>query len=223
MTKNFSYWRVTIGQKQIVAATGLGLALFVLSHMAGNLLMFKSPQAYNEYGHALVSNPLFFLAEGGLIAAFLFHASIAIRLQFINKAARPVAYAASPTGAKATDPVSKTMAIQGMIILVFVLLHLWTFKYGPHYEVDYGKGPIRDLFKLVTEVFQSPGYIAWYSFSLIVLGLHLSHGIKSVLQTFGIHHPAYQNHIKLAAVLYALLVAGGFLSQPIYMFFFYKP
>jgi succinate dehydrogenase / fumarate reductase, cytochrome b subunit len=222
MNHKFCYIKSTIGQKQLVAFTGLGLALFVLSHMLGNLLMFKSAQAYNEYGHALVNNPLIYVAEAGLIAAFVAHAVIAIRLQILNRRARPERYAVSAFGEKATDKASQTMAIQGLIILVFVVLHIRTFKYGPVYSVDYGNGPIRDLHRLIVEVFQAPGYVTWYILALLVLGLHLSHGIKSVLQTFGAHHPSYQLKIKWAACAYAMVVAGGFIAQPIYMFFFYR-
>jgi len=222
MKQKFCFLRSTIGRKQVVAVTGLGLSIFVLTHMAGNLLMFVSAQAYNEYGHALVSNPLFILAELGLLAAFLFHAGVAIRLQVVNRLARPQSYAVSASGEKGTDLVSKTMAVQGLIILVFVVLHLIKFKWGPEYTVDYGKGPIRDLHRLVVEVFSSPGNVGWYILCLVVLGLHLSHGIKSVLQTFGLHHPAYQCKIKVLAVGYAVAVAVGFIAQPVYMFFFYK-
>lgn len=222
MKEKFSFLRSTIGRKQVVALTGGGLSLFVLSHMAGNLLMFVSPQAYNEYGHSLVSNPLFIFAELGLLVAFLFHAAIAIRLQILNRMARPQGYAVSPQGEKGTDPISKTMAIQGLIILAFVVLHLLKFKWGSYYSVDYGKGPIRDLFRLVVEVFAEPGYVVWYILCLLVLGLHLSHGIKSALQTFGLHHPAHQSKIKVLAIGYAIAVAGGFIAQPVYMFFFYQ-
>lgn len=221
MTQRPGYLQSTIGRKQLVGVAALGLSVFVLTHMAGNLFMFLSPQAYNEYGHALVSNKLLIVAEIGLVTIFLAHAIIAMVLAWKNRQARPERYAVSAKGAKGTSTASKTMAIQGTLILVFVVLHLQTFKYGTHYEVDYGNGPIRDLFRLVAEVFQSPGYVVWYVLSMVVLGVHLSHGVKSIVQTLGIHHPNYQNKIKLASYFYATVVALGFISQPIYMFFFY--
>lgn len=222
MKDKIGFFQSTIGRKQIVALAGLGFALFVAGHMAGNLFMFVSPQAYNEYGHAIISNKAIYIIEMVLAAMFLGHAAVAIRLHFLNRSARPQRYAVEAKGYKATNTASKTMAIQGSIILAFVISHLMTFKFGPHYEVDYGNGPIRDLFRLVVEVFQSPGYVFWYCLSMVIIGLHLSHGIKSVVQTFGLHHPKYQCHIKVASVVYAVLVAGGFLSQPLFMFFFYK-
>ncbi|MGE0763209.1 MAG: succinate dehydrogenase cytochrome b subunit [Bdellovibrionales bacterium] len=222
MTQKSGFLQSTIGRKQLVALTGLGISLFVLGHMAGNLLMFVSPQAYNEYGHAIISNKLIYAIELGLAAAFLGHAFVALRLQFLNRGARPQRYAMTPNGEKKPAAASQTMAIQGTILLVFIILHLRTFKYGPYYEVDYGQGPIRDLFRLMAEVFQGPGYVAWYVVAMIVLGLHLSHGIRSLLQTVGVHHPQHQGKIKCLAYGYALLVSIGFISQPIFMLFFYK-
>ncbi len=63
----------------------------------------------------------------------------------------------------------RTLFAQGLILLVFVILHLITFKYGPHYSVNYGSGDIRDLFRLIVEVFQEPGYVAWYLVALFIL------------------------------------------------------
>jgi succinate dehydrogenase / fumarate reductase, cytochrome b subunit len=212
----------TIGRKQVIGVTGLGLSLFVLAHMAGNMLMFVSPQAYNEYGHALVSNPLIYVAEAGLIAFFAGHLLLALKLAWENAVARPQRYAVAASGDKATSLVQKTLWAQGLLILVFVILHLITFKFGTVYMVDYGAGPIRDLHRLMVEVFSIPMYVVWYVVALVVLGLHLSHGLGSTFQTLGLHHPKYQGLIKCLSRGYALIVAGGFLAQPIYIFFFHQ-
>lgn len=217
-----SYWQTTIGQKQLVALTGMGLSLFVFMHMAGNLLMFISPQKYNEYGHGLVSNPLFIFAELGLLAAFLGHVVLAMRMTRKNWKARPEAYTVKANGEKGTDFISKSMWLQGLVIFVFLILHVITFKYGPYYAVNYGSGEIRDLFRVIVEAFKQPLYVAWYIVALLVLGLHLSHGVKSTIQTLGLFQPRYQCLIKVISIGFALAVAGGFIAQPIYVFFFYE-
>src|ERR1044072_4920192 len=79
----------SITRKQFVAITGVGLAVFVLMHMAGNLLIFAGPRAYNEYSHAIVSNPLLYAAELGLVAFFLGHAFYASFLTWKNFKERP--------------------------------------------------------------------------------------------------------------------------------------
>lgn len=212
----------TIGRKQIVGLTGLGLSLFVLVHMAGNMLILVSPQAYNEYGHKLVSNPFIYVAEAGLIGLFLAHISLALRLTVINWGARDTRYAVMSNGEKGTCWIQRTLWAQGLLIAAFVILHLITFKYGAHYSVNYGQGEIRDLHRLVVEAFQQPGYVAWYVVSLIVLGLHLKHGVASAVQSVGIYHPRFRCSLKMLSLIYALIVSLGFISQPIYVYFFYR-
>lgn len=216
------YFCSTIGRKQVIGLTGLGLSLFVLLHVAGNLLMFVSAEAYNMYSYNLLKNPLIYLAELGLLVLFVAHLGLALKISLTNYLARPRKYAMSASGEKATSPVTKSMWIQGAVILVFVVLHLMTFKFGPHYEVTYGDLVVRDLFRLVVEVFEQPGYVVWYLFSLVVLALHLSHGVASSIQTLGIHHPVYTPMVKKISWAFALFILIGFASQPIYVFFFHK-
>jgi len=212
----------TIGGKTLVGLTGLALSLFVLTHMAGNMLIFVGPEAYNKYGHALTSNPLIYVAEAGLVAVFLIHVVKAAFLTKKNWSARSQKYAVSASGDKATSQIQKTLWAQGLVILVFVVLHLLTFKYGNYYEVTYGDESIRDLFRLIVEIFNQPIYVIGYSIALIILGLHLSHGVSSAFQTLGLNHPKYTPLIKSFSLFYAVVVAAGFLSQPIYVYFFHK-
>ncbi len=209
----------TIGRKQLVGVTGLGLSLFLLTHMAANMLILFSAEAYNKYSHALITNPLLPVAELGLVGIFVLHLFLAIRLQIMNWGARDTRYAVMSNGEKGTSWIQRSMWAQGLLILVFAILHLITFKYGTHYSVNYDGVEMRDLHRLVVEVFQEPGYVVWYIVALIVLGLHLSHGVGSSFQTLGIHHPRYQKAIRVFSIAYALIVIGGFLSQPIYVFF----
>jgi succinate dehydrogenase / fumarate reductase cytochrome b subunit len=216
---NTTWTGATIGRKQLIGITGLGLSGFVLMHMAGNLLILVGPKAYNEYSHALISNPLIYAAEAGLLAMFLAHLAFASLISIANLRARGTRYAVMSNGDKGTSWIKRSLWAQGLLILVFTVLHLITFKYGTHYTADYGHGEIRDLHKLVIEVFHQPGYVIWYVVALITLLFHLSHGLASSLQTFGINHPRYECGIKVASWIYALVVGVGFIVQPLYVFF----
>jgi len=210
------------GKKYLVAITGLGLSLFVFGHMLGNLFILVGPEVYNKYGHAIVSNPALYVIEAGLVATFFAHMGLAIKLTWDNWKARPVPYAANSTGEKATRLTTRSMWAQGVLLLVFSIHHLITFKYGPYYEVTYDGQTMRDLHRLILEVFQSPLYVGWYTVCLLALGFHLSHGVSSAIQTLGIYHPRHFGKFKNFGYLYAILVAVGFISQPLYVFFFNK-
>jgi len=198
--------------------TGLVWLGFAAGHMAGNLLLFKSADAYNKYGHFLVTNPAIYLAELVLVVSLLVHFIVAAQLTMKNRAARSSRYAVEPADAKAATLAQKTMIYSGSLVLVFIIYHLVTFKFGPYYSVQVGGVEMRDLHRLVVEVFQNPFYVAWYVVCLVLLGFHLSHGFSSVFQSLGFSHPKWNPLIKKLGLAYALVVAGGFLAQPLYVY-----
>ncbi|MBC7464937.1 MAG: succinate dehydrogenase cytochrome b subunit [Bdellovibrio sp.] len=217
------FLKSTVGRKYIMGLTGLVWMGFVLAHMAGNMLILFSTDAFNAYGHAIVSNkPLLFVAETVLLLTLIVHVTTAISLTIENRAAKKSRYAVQPTGVKSTSWASRNMGFQGSLILCFIILHLITFKYGAHYETTVNGVVMRDLAKLMFEVFTQPGYVIWYVVCLILLMFHLSHGVHSVFQSFGFLERKMQAGLKTFAWIYALIVVGGFLSQPLYVFFIHQ-
>ncbi|MEO5667007.1 MAG: succinate dehydrogenase cytochrome b subunit [Bdellovibrionota bacterium] len=213
-----NFLKSSVAKKFIMGLTGLGLAGFVLAHMSGNLLVFKSPEAYNMYGHMMTHNPAYPLISWGLVAMMVVHAFVGILLTKENKSARSSGYAVQASAAKSVTAASKTMIFSGSILLFFIVSHLATFKYGPHYEITYNGLVVRDLHRLMVECFHSVGFVAWYVVALVILGVHLRHGVSSIFQSLGFNHPRYTPAIKLIGVLYAVVVAAGFISQPIYVY-----
>ncbi len=212
----------SIGRKYIMGLTGAVWAGFVFGHMAGNLLMFVSADAYNAYGHAIVSGGLIYLIEAVLIAALLLHVGCALSLIIDNRRARPQEYAIPAAGAKAATLASRTMAMTGSIILIFVILHLITFKFGPHYRTVVEGVEMRDLYRLMMEVFVQPLYVFWYVICLVLLGFHLRHGVGSIFQSLGLLNNRSQKTIQAVSWIYASVVAVGFLAQPISVFLKWK-
>lgn len=214
------FLKSSVGRKFLVAITGLGLSGFVLTHMAGNMLMFVGPEAYNTYGHKLTSNPLIYIAEAGLLVMFIVHMGLALKLALENKQARNKAPSQQPSNCeKSARFGSRFMALTGILVLAFVVLHLITFKYGPYYPVTYNGVEMRDLHRLIVEKFKSPVYSGWYLFSMAVLFVHLAHGFSAAFQSLGLF--SVRNClIKKLGWLFAFLVAGGFFIQPIYGYFY---
>ncbi len=208
----------SIGKKQTVAVTGLGISLFAFLHVSGNMMMFFSPEMYNIYGHQLVHNPVFPALELLLLAAFLFHIVLAVSLAMENRRARPKDNVSWGTWPKRSSFAARTMIYSGLLLLVFMVLHLQTFKFGHEYTVMTSAGEVRDLYRLLIEKFQNPVYVVWYEISLVVLGIHLSHGIASSFQSLGIMG-VRNPKLRLVAWGFAILVAGGFMAQPLWIYF----
>lgn len=210
----------TVGKKYLMGLSGFVWVAFIFVHMAGNMLILISSDLYNAYGNAIVTNkPLLFLTEAVLIAALLTHVLCAVSLTKGNRAARNSRYAISPNGEKSPSFASQWMAVHGSIILVFIISHLITFKYGAYYETTVHGVVMRDMARLIYEVLHQPVAFSWYLVSLVLLGFHLTHGVRSIFQSFGLLHPAYQPLIQKAGVVYAIVVAGGFVSQAVFVFF----
>lgn len=207
----------SIGLKGLVGLTGLGVSGFSLMHMATNLLIIFNPIAYNKYAHALAVNPFLYPMEAFLASLFLVHLILAIRLYVRNRNVRGGGYAVLPKN-KGTTFAARTMIYSGLLLLVFLVLHLWTFKFGTWYTVTYDGVEMRDLHRLVVEKFQSVPYVAWYIVSLIVLMLHLSHGVVAALQSVGLAS-SLNRKLRCAGWAFALLVTLGFISQPLYVLF----
>lgn len=219
----FRYIFSSVGSKQIIGVAGLGLALFVLVHMLGNLLIFQGARAYNEYSHFLTQNNFILFFEAGLVSIFFIHIVLAVRLHLKNKEARgSVGYEKAPEGQKRTSWTSKTLVHQGAVIFIFIALHIRTFKFGPEYEVFYEGQRMRDIFRLVTEVFQDPLYVYGYTACLLILGFHLAHGISSALRTFGFYTQKLAPPINWVGWIYSAVVTIGFIAQPIYIHYFYR-
>lgn len=219
----FNFLKSTVGRKYLMGLTGLVWMGFIFGHMAGNMLIFLGPDAFNSYGHAIVSNKiLLYGTEFVLVAALLAHVTLAIMLTKQNKSARNNRYAVADHGIKSESWASRNMGFQGSVVLAFIILHLASFKYGPHYTTIVNGVEMRDLHKLVLEVFTKPEYVIWYVISLLLILFHLSHGASSIFQSFGFLERKMQSHIKKGAWIYALVVVCGFLSQPIYVYLFHK-
>jgi succinate dehydrogenase / fumarate reductase cytochrome b subunit len=180
--------------------------------------MYVGGEAFNHYAEALAHNPLLPVAEIGLVALFVIHIILAYRATWINRAARPEGYQVYK-GKGARTPGSRTMAITGTLILAFVIIHVATFKF----DVGGLKGQIpgqpESLFAHVLGWFANPWYAGFYVLAVGGVGLHLSHGVQSAMQTFGVSHPRYTPLIRKAGLAFAFLIFVGFASLPVYFGF----
>jgi succinate dehydrogenase / fumarate reductase cytochrome b subunit len=206
-----------IGRKIVMAVTGLLMIGFLITHMAANLLVVADPHAYNAYSEKLISNPLIYLAEAALLGFFVFHFAVGIVYWRRNRAARPHPYAlktrAGHTSRKSL--ASSTMIFSGLVMLVFVPLHIVTFKFGPWYDVAAEPG-VRDLHRLVVEIFQKPLYVVWYLVALPVLGAHAWHGFGSAFESVGV---SYRPWLAGFGRALAVIITAGFLVVPVYVYF----
>jgi len=205
------FWDSANGKKAVMAVTGAMMFGFVLLHMAGNLQIFEGPDQFNKYAQLLRTLPeALWAARLVLLAAVMAHTVAAIQLALRNRRARPVAY--SKKEAIAATYASRTMYWTGPIVLAFIIYHLLHFTFGVTGVPDFIEG---DVYHNVVNGFQNPIIAAWYVLAMLLLCLHLRHGISSMFQTLGISHPRYTPWLEKAAALLAVVIFVGFISVPL--------
>ena len=217
MTIRRSFLGSLITTKLIVGVTGVLLFAYLILHIAGNLMVFLGPDTFNHYSHALISNPLVVPVEIGLVVVFLIHLFKAIRMTLQNRSARPEPYArkARAGGVSQKSLASSTMILTGLAILIFVPIHVRTFKYGAFYNVG---GGVRDLYRLEAENFSSPLAVAFYVVMMAIVGMHLWHGVPSSFQSLGLNGPRFTPLIRKVGKVSAVLIAGGFIVITLWVF-----
>lgn len=213
------FYEAPIGKKVVMAVTGIILFGYVLGHMLGNLQIFSSnPEQINNYA-AFLHNPAnigpLWAIRLILLASVILHITAAVQLWGQNRAARPVGYVKKDDvpGAYA----ARTMRWSGIILLAFIIFHVLHLTVGaiPNLPVN-ELGPNRpDVRANVIAGFSHPAVAGFYIIAMILLCMHLYHGLYSLFQSLGIAHPRYTPKIKIGAAVFAILVCIGFIAVPV--------
>jgi len=204
------FYASTVGQKAVMAVSGCLLFLFVVSHLIGNLQIYEGPEKINNYSRVLHSMPaLLWSARLVLLGMLALHVWSSIQLALRNHAARTSSYAKKK--AAGSSYASRTMYWSGPIILAFVIYHLLDFTFGT-VNPTFRDG---NVYGNVLASFQVPAISAFYIFAMLLLCLHLYHGLWSMFQSLGVHSPRFTPALKKCTALVAILIAAGNISIPV--------
>ena len=215
LNRGVRFYQATIGKKVVMAVTGVILFGYVLGHMLGNLQIFLGAAAINNYAHFLHSHEgALWVARVVLLAAVILHIVASVQLWALNNKARPVSYVR-----KRDVPASyaaRTMKWSGPIIAAFVIfhvLHLTTGDIVPLYPESAPNSP--DAYDNVITGFQHPAIAIFYIIAVVLLSMHLSHGLWSMCQSVGINHRRHTPRLRRFAAIFAIVVALGYISIPV--------
>jgi succinate dehydrogenase / fumarate reductase cytochrome b subunit len=204
----------TVGRKFFAGLSGLALVGFLVMHLIGNLNLYVSPEAMDAYGHFLhMEIPGFLAIEYGLLAIFLIHIGFVMSAVLRNRAARPSRYQvnASKRAGGASTLASKTMALSGITLIVFIVVHVaqLRLRIGMPSEEEQGIG------LLVIDTLQNPLLAALYIAGALLAGWHVFHGFQSAFRSVGVGHSKYMGPITKLGMAVGVLIGLGFASFPI--------
>jgi succinate dehydrogenase / fumarate reductase cytochrome b subunit len=215
----------SIGKKFMMALTGSFLLIFLIVHLIGNITLFFGPNAFNTYVKALDSiKPLIRIIEVVLLAAFILHIYNGLILWLENKRTQGGKFIGKyriNASKENSSFSSRTTFVTGSIVFIFLVLHLGTFFWRFNVHDPEGLANTHQYFDIVTGFFTIWWYAILYIIAVLLLGFHLNHGFQSAFQTFGWNHKKYFPIVERIGTVYAIIMALGFASMPIYFFFFY--
>ena len=216
----------TLGRKYIMSATGLALGLFVIVHLLENLTLFSpNGDMINTWAAQLEGLGYILKAmEWGLFAAIIIHVITAVQVTLTSKNARVIGYEMSKSKGGPTKSTvgSRNMIVTGLVLAVFLGIHIFQFRFGPTIEQGYTTTVngvmVHDLYRIIVETFSQIRWVAFYSGVMLFLGFHLRHGYWSAFQSLGLMNPRWSKPIYTVGFILALLLTIGFFFIPIYIY-----
>jgi len=205
-----AFWGSSVGKKLVMAATGVVLFGFVVGHLLGNLQIYQGPEKINAYAHLLKSlGPLLWVVRLFLLTMVGLHIWAATALTLTSWKARPISY--RQTRYQESSYASRTMRWSGPLLALFIVYHLLHFTTGDaHPQFDAAL-----VYNNVVIGFSNVWVSGFYILAMLALGLHLYHGLWSMLQSLGLSHPRYDALRRVFAAVFALAVVGGNISIPV--------
>jgi len=207
-------FKTSVARKVAMALSALFLILFLIIHLAVNLTSVISENTFNELSHFMGTNPLIqFAMQPVLLAGVIFHFVMGFVLEIQNKRARGSEKYYAYNGGANSSWMSRNMIITGVMILLFLGLHLWDFWVG---EMNYKyiqfnePDPTRYYHELI-EKFHDPLRVGMYVLCFVFLCLHLLHGFQSAFQSMGWKDDARKKLISQVGNWYSYIICGGFI------------
>ena len=216
----------SIGRKLIMSLTGLFLISFLVIHLIGNLQLLYDDDgvAFNTYAYFMTNNPLIKTVSFGLYFFILLHAIQGIIIALYNRKMKGSNYEKSSN--QNASWASKNMALLGILILAFLLIHMGDFWFKMKFtdqlrEIPYNDENVmmKDLYHRVTLAFKELWIVVAYLIGLIALGFHLMHGFASAFTSLGLRHKKYTPLINAVGALSAILLPLGYAIIPLYIYF----
>jgi succinate dehydrogenase / fumarate reductase cytochrome b subunit len=206
----------SVVKKYVMAVSGILMLLFLIAHMIGNLHVFQGAESFNDYSHwlrafgepALPPRAFLTILEVVLLASVVAHMWAAISLWRQAKRARPEGYVKKKSVVQSY--ASRTMRWGGVIIALFIVYHILDLTFGAANPAGTDSTPYDRL----VASFQNPIATTVYVVALILLGMHLRHGIWSATQTLGASNKRRERAINAFAIAFATLLIAGYLVVP---------
>jgi succinate dehydrogenase / fumarate reductase, cytochrome b subunit len=219
-------FKSSLVKKFWMSLTGIFLITFLLVHCVVNAAIFFNDggMTFNQWAHFMGTNLIIRTMEIVLFLGLILHIVDGLMLYFQNRKARPVKYAYE-NPKKSSTWYSRSMALLGTLILLFLILHLYHFWLKTRIthldtrEIFIGGERYEDLYGQMKIVFSYGWVVVVYVLGCVSLFWHLLHGFKSAFQSLGFNHSKYKEAIALTGDAFSVIIPAIFAAMPLAMYF----
>ncbi|AKK04075.1 succinate dehydrogenase cytochrome b subunit [Corynebacterium epidermidicanis] len=205
--------------KLTMAVTGVIFGLFVLVHMIGNLKIFMPAHDgvhhIDEYAEFLRTMLMPLFPYGGVLWIFRIVLLICLVLHVYGAFAIKARAAQSRGKFKRTGMMgglntftTRSMLVTGVVLLAFIIFHILDLTIGatPIASDTFAHGA---AYANLVASFSRPAVAIFYIIAMVVLFLHLSHGIWTAVSDLGITGKRWRAVLLFIAYLVPAAVMVG--------------
>jgi len=203
-----NFLQTIMGKKILMAISGILFCFFLVLHLLNNLTLFVGAETFNALVSSLEAiKPIIRVLELLLLIILVVHVYNAIVLSFNSKKARPVPYKINSQ--ENSNLSSRTMIISGLVILLFLFVHLGTF-WRTFQTINHNSNYYNIIISDNIIGFANPFITLLYMAASIFIGMHLKHGFESAFKTFGINNKKIKTALRKVAIFFWFFVPAGF-------------
>lgn len=215
------YFTSSVGKKVVMALSGTFLILFLLVHAGLNACIWANDggEMFNEGAHFMGNNIIPRILEIGLFLFFILHIIQGIVLELQNRSKRGAKGYAVSLGNRGSKWYSRSMAILGVLILLFLIVHLGHFWIPNRSNQGWLLGEEINLYEKMKEVFSNPIWVVLYIVGVLALFYHLLHGFQSAFRTLGVTNNRYIKIMQCLGIVYSVVICLTFIMMPLSFYF----
>jgi succinate dehydrogenase / fumarate reductase cytochrome b subunit len=211
-----------VGRKIVMSMSGLAMIFYVILHLLGNTSLFSGQESINTYAKMLHSiGPFIWTVRLVMLLALVLHIFFGIQLTLENRAAKPQKYVT--TRHLSATRAGKSMVWTGLTIALYLICHLLHFTFQSLYAEfsagsNFDAAGRPDVFMMLVQNFRHGLIAAFYIFAMAAVGLHLSHGMQSMVQTLGLNNEKTLPVMMKIGTIAAAVLFLGYISIPVSIF-----
>ena len=164
------------------------------------------------------------LSGAALVLFLLFHGCMNLALVFSEEAYNAICRFLGANWYAVIGSLGIAFLVLGFVILGFICLHLYNFWFKMQFAelsgIETGAFDPQNGAAYVKELFTTPVwgqiYCVLYLLWLVVLWLHLNHGVGSAMTSMGLNNLKWQKRVEVISTVVATLVVLPFTVVVLY-------